>query len=128
MAPPVAPAAELTNYMIVDGNAGDPHYGYDSTLPTIASSESVPQSPSNNGDPSCEFYREVYHHWFFKKITDNKSVWNPFSMADSIRIEEAFVEPSKSQVVWSDGGRYDVTVGERQRNAVYWKEEPTEVR
>uniref|UniRef100_A0A8D8R8N6 Phospholipase DDHD2 n=2 Tax=Cacopsylla melanoneura TaxID=428564 RepID=A0A8D8R8N6_9HEMI len=129
MAPPVAPAAELTNYMIVDGNAGDPHYGYDSTVPTIVSpSESVPQSPSNNGDPSCEFYREVYHHWFFKKITDNKSVWNPFSMADSIRIEEAFVEPSKSQVVWSDGGRYDVTVGERQRNAVYWKEEPTEVR
>lgn len=27
-----------------------------------------------------------------------------------------------------DGGRYDVLIDERQRNAVYWKEEPCEVR
>ncbi|KAL1461734.1 hypothetical protein WDU94_013606 [Cyamophila willieti] len=129
MAPPVAPAAELTNYMNVDDTTANSHYPthcYDSTIGSP--SEPVPQSPSNNGDSSTEVYREVYHHWFFKKTTDNKSIWNPFSMADSIRIEEAFVDPSKSQVVPSDGGRYDVTVGERLRKAVYWTEEPTEVR
>nr|CAD7259796.1 unnamed protein product [Timema shepardi] len=35
-------------------------------------------------------YREVYHHWFFKKEVEGKVLWQPFSMVDSLALEEAF--------------------------------------
>lgn len=39
------------------------------------------------------------------------------------------VQPDpESVIVRTDGGRYDVQLYDRQRNAVYWEEEPTEVR
>lgn len=39
------------------------------------------------------------------------------------------VQPDPENViVRTDGGRYDVQLYDRQRTAVYWEEEPTEVR
>nr|QLL26895.1 TAG lipase [Locusta migratoria] len=75
-------------------------------------------------------YRQVYHHWFFKKEVESKVVWKPFSMADSLALEEAFTSPNLSPetVVATDGGRYDVNILRRQKTAVYWEENPTEVR
>ncbi|XP_049864608.1 phospholipase DDHD2 isoform X1 [Schistocerca gregaria] len=75
-------------------------------------------------------YRQVYHHWFFKKEVETKVVWKPFSMADSLALEEAFTSSdlSPETVVSTDGGRYDVNILRRQKMAVYWEENPTEVR
>lgn len=36
-------------------------------------------------------YRPVYHHWFFKKEVETKVLWLPFSMFDSLALEEAFI-------------------------------------
>nr|CAD7198841.1 unnamed protein product [Timema douglasi] len=75
-------------------------------------------------------YREVYHHWFFKKEVEGKVLWQPFSMVDSLALEEAFTSTdiSPEMIVPTDGGRYDVNVLRRQRSAVYWNEPVTEVR
>nr|CAD7400533.1 unnamed protein product [Timema cristinae] len=75
-------------------------------------------------------YREVYHHWFFKKEVEGKVLWQPFSMVDSLALEEAFTSTdiSPEMIVPTDGGRYDVNVLRRQRSAVYWNEAVTEVR
>jgi hypothetical protein len=42
-------------------------------------------------------YRPVYHHWFFRKEIETKVLWQPFSMVDSLALEEAFIS-SKYQV------------------------------
>ena len=34
---------------------------------------------------------EVAHHWFYRVRTSGKSQWKPFSMIDSVAIEEIFV-------------------------------------
>ena len=39
-----------------------------------------------------------------------------------------FVGCLESEVVATDGGRYDVSISQRMRTAVYWDEEPTHVR
>ncbi|CAG9855431.1 unnamed protein product [Phyllotreta striolata] len=80
--------------------------------------------------PVNQVYRPVYHHWFFEKGGQEKKSWQPFSMVDSLALEHAFtsndLDPEK--VIATDGGRYDVNILRRQRSAVYWKSEPTEVR
>lgn len=75
-------------------------------------------------------YREVYHHWFFRRQIEGKVLWTPFSMSDSLALEEAFTSSSISPdtKVATDGGRYDVEILRRRRIAVYWEEEPNEVR
>lgn len=75
-------------------------------------------------------YRPVYHHWFHKKEVETKILWQPFSMLDSLALEEAFTstEISPDTAVATDGGRYDVNILRRQRSAVYWEEGATEVR
>lgn len=58
-------------------------------------------------------------------------IWLPFSILDSIHLEETFnsVQPDPENVVLcTDGGRYDVQLYDRTRTSVYWEEEPTEVR
>uniref|UniRef100_A0A0A9WDL1 SEC23-interacting protein n=1 Tax=Lygus hesperus TaxID=30085 RepID=A0A0A9WDL1_LYGHE len=98
-----------------------------------------PQSPNMSMDQSMDFsgqsastgghYRPAFHHWFFKKDT-KRAEWLPFSMADSLNIEQAFVSPDVSEAtkVPTDGGRYDVEVLLRKKTAVYWEESPSEVR
>ncbi|KAM4607639.1 SEC23-interacting protein [Polymixia lowei] len=76
-------------------------------------------------------YESVQPHWFFCKQVEAKSVWLPFSIIDSIQLEETYnsVQPDPENViVCTDGGRYDVQLYDRMRTAVYWEEEPTEVR
>uniref|UniRef100_A0AAZ3RR08 SEC23-interacting protein n=1 Tax=Oncorhynchus tshawytscha TaxID=74940 RepID=A0AAZ3RR08_ONCTS len=76
-------------------------------------------------------YEGVQPHWFFCKQVESKSAWLPFSILDSIQLEEIYnsVQPDPENViVCTDGGRYDVQLYDRIRTAVFWEEEPTEVR
>ncbi|KAJ8945640.1 hypothetical protein NQ314_009175 [Rhamnusium bicolor] len=80
--------------------------------------------------PIKQIYRPVYHHWFFQKEIESKKEWKPFSMIDSLALEQAFIsndlDPDK--VIATDGSRYDVNILRRQRIPVYWEGTPTEVR
>ncbi|XP_008299243.1 SEC23-interacting protein isoform X2 [Stegastes partitus] len=76
-------------------------------------------------------YEVVQPHWFYCKQVESKSVWLPFSIIDSLQLEETYnsVQPDPENViVRTDGGRYDVQLYDRMRTAVFWEEEPTEVR
>ncbi|NXB59488.1 S23IP protein, partial [Struthidea cinerea] len=76
-------------------------------------------------------YEPVQPHWFYCKEVEDKQIWMPFSILDSAKLEEVYnsVQPDPESVVLStDGGRYDVFLYERLRKAVYWDEEPSEVR
>ncbi|KAM8739268.1 SEC23-interacting protein [Acanthopagrus schlegelii] len=76
-------------------------------------------------------YEPVQPHWFYCKQVESKCVWLPFSIIDSLQLEETYnsVQPDPENViVRTDGGRYDVQLYDRVRTAVYWEEEPTEVR
>uniref|UniRef100_A0A8D0GCJ6 WWE domain-containing protein n=1 Tax=Sphenodon punctatus TaxID=8508 RepID=A0A8D0GCJ6_SPHPU len=76
-------------------------------------------------------YEPVQPHWFYCKEVENKQLWMPFSVLDSVHVEEVYnsVQPDPESVVLStDGGRYDVYLYDRIRKSVYWQEEPSEVR
>ncbi|XP_051278235.1 SEC23-interacting protein [Dicentrarchus labrax] len=76
-------------------------------------------------------YEPVQPHWFYCKQVESKCVWLPFSIIDSLQLEETYnsVQPDPENViVRTDGGRYDVQLYDRVRTAVYWEEDPTEVR
>ncbi|XP_068424671.1 SEC23-interacting protein [Clinocottus analis] len=76
-------------------------------------------------------YESVQPHWFYCKQVESKSVWLPFSIIDSLQLEETYnsVQPDPENVIIrTDGGRYDVQLYDRMRTAVFWEEEPTEVR
>ncbi|NWX50622.1 DDHD2 Phospholipase, partial [Steatornis caripensis] len=75
-------------------------------------------------------YEAVAPHWFYCKVTDARERWLPFSAQDSQRLEEAHGSGRDKEdlVVPTSGGRYDVYLKKRQRVAVYWEEEVSEVR
>ncbi|NXI47887.1 DDHD2 Phospholipase, partial [Galbula dea] len=75
-------------------------------------------------------YEAVVPHWFYCKVTDSRERWIPFSTQDSERLEEAHGSGRDREdlVVPTSGGRYDVHLRKRQRMAVYWEEEVSEVR
>uniref|UniRef100_A0A8C2UL68 DDHD domain containing 2 n=1 Tax=Chinchilla lanigera TaxID=34839 RepID=A0A8C2UL68_CHILA len=95
-------------------------------------------SPSPNSCSSFELidmdagslYDPVSPHWFYCKIIDSKETWIPFNSEDSQQLEEAYDSGKNcnGRVVPTDGGRYDVHLGERMRYAVYWDEQASEVR
>uniref|UniRef100_A0A2K5M9G1 DDHD domain containing 2 n=1 Tax=Cercocebus atys TaxID=9531 RepID=A0A2K5M9G1_CERAT len=95
-------------------------------------------SPSPNSCSSFELidmdagslYEPVSPHWFYCKIIDSKETWIPFNSEDSQQLEEAYNsgKDCNGRVVPTDGGRYDVHLGERMRYAVYWDELASEVR
>uniref|UniRef100_A0A4W4GH15 DDHD domain-containing protein n=1 Tax=Electrophorus electricus TaxID=8005 RepID=A0A4W4GH15_ELEEL len=97
--------------------------------PPAGSSMSGPLVPVN---PMVQYTYNVYEaiqpHWFYCKQVESKNVWLPFSIVDSIQLEETFNSDPENVVVCTDGGRYDVQLYDRSRTAVYWEEEPTEVR
>ncbi|XP_033209663.1 SEC23-interacting protein isoform X2 [Belonocnema kinseyi] len=93
----------------------------------------VPQSLENLAAGTTEKrmqYRPVYHHWFFRKEVESKVLWIPFSMHDSLNLEEIHNsnEISPETKVATDGGRYDVDILRRERTPVYWPGAPSEVR
>ncbi|NXE64255.1 S23IP protein, partial [Calcarius ornatus] len=77
-------------------------------------------------------YEPVQPHWFYCKEVEDKQIWMPFSILDSAKLEEVYNSGKscliQSVVLSTDGGRYDVFLYERLRKAVYWDEEPSEVR
>lgn len=100
--------------------------------PLAGPSMAGPVVPSN---PMMQYSYNVYEpvqpHWFYCKQVEAKKVWLPFSILDSLRLEETFnsIQPDPENVIVStDGGRYDVQLYDRTRTSVYWEEEQTEVR
>ncbi|XP_057364485.1 phospholipase DDHD2-like isoform X2 [Daphnia carinata] len=80
-------------------------------------------------------YQPVVWHWFFlKEIDKTKRIWKPFSMLDSVALDETFQLLNEGKIaaedaiIQTDGGRYDVDVGRRLRTAIYWEETPLSVR
>ncbi|NXD16588.1 DDHD2 Phospholipase, partial [Nothocercus nigrocapillus] len=75
-------------------------------------------------------YEAVVPHWFYCKVTDSRERWIPFSIQDSERLEEAHAsgKDKADVIVATSGGRYDVHLQKRQRVAVYWEEEVSQVR
>uniref|UniRef100_H0WR01 SEC23 interacting protein n=1 Tax=Otolemur garnettii TaxID=30611 RepID=H0WR01_OTOGA len=60
-----------------------------------------------------------------------KSLWVKFALAVTFLLKKSYnlVQPDpESVVLGTDGGRYDVHLYDRVRKAVYWEEEPAEVR
>ncbi|XP_007566985.1 SEC23-interacting protein [Poecilia formosa] len=97
--------------------------------PTATAGAVVPAGPMM--PYNYNVYEPVQPHWFYCKQVESKSVWFPLSIIDSLQLEETFnsVQPDPENViVRTDGGRYDVQLYDRMRSAVYWEEEPTEVR
>lgn len=93
-----------------------------------------PPGPAAPGPPLFVLqnqYEPVQPHWFYCKEVEYKQLWMPFSVFDSVNLEEIYnsVQPDPESVVLAtDGGRYDVYLYDRMRKSVYWEEEPTEVR
>ncbi|XP_072401770.1 triacylglycerol hydrolase DDHD2 isoform X2 [Diabrotica undecimpunctata] len=98
----------------------------------VNSPEALPNNnnASDASPPVNQVYRPVYHHWFHQKEIEGRKLWEPFSMLDSLALEQAFIsnDLDPDRVIATDGGRYDVNILRRQRNSVYWKANPNEVR
>ncbi|XP_053667726.1 uncharacterized protein LOC128718077 [Anopheles marshallii] len=85
-------------------------------------------------------YRPTYNHWFYRREVEGKSVWSPFTMADSMALEDGLTilqargetevenDSNPPVIVHTDGGRYDVSIKDRTRTPVYWKGPANEVR
>lgn len=58
-------------------------------------------------------YRPVYRHWFYQNL-----YWHPFAMSDSLALDEAIT--SGKEIVFTDGGRFEVNLLEKRRSSVYW--------
>ncbi|CAG0920609.1 unnamed protein product [Notodromas monacha] len=104
-------------------------------------------TPNLENAVEAQGYSPVSPHWFFCRIADGRQSWFPFSLVDSLNLEEACMsgDTDMDTVVATDGGRrfarifnevsfvctcfrYDVNVVLRTRHSVYWTEEPTPVR
>ncbi|NXA55571.1 DDHD2 Phospholipase, partial [Nothocercus julius] len=92
--------------------------------PPAAASAEAPEPDAANK------YEAVVPHWFYCKVTDSRERWIPFSTQDSERLEEAHAsgKDKADVIVATSGGRYDVHLQKRQRVAVYWEEEVSQVR
>lgn len=109
-------------------------YGHSQNLSNFSETTSfygndIPSTQAKT-EMTPQIYRPVYHHWFYKHTVSGESTWTPFSMPDSLALEEAFTSTdlSPETVVATDGNRYDVNVLRRERYAVYWEATPSEVR
>ncbi|XP_069474041.1 phospholipase DDHD2 isoform X2 [Ambystoma mexicanum] len=100
----------------------------------MASEEQLGSSPTSSSSfevvDAVSEYEPVSHFWFYNKPVDGNAYWTPFSREDSQKLEETYKggKETAKVVIATDGGRYDVLLGERMRYAVYWEEEITEVR
>lgn len=110
----------------------------DQTMNIPKPTQVVPPQPQPNQLPTPQFYNPIGHqsyssaflyqpvqaHWFYHK--EDKG-WLPFSFVDSRNLEAALTSKNKT-VVATDGGRYDVDLDLMKKEAVYWKENKTDVR
>lgn len=94
------------------------------------------KSPTDQPSPIASVggqtkYIPVTYHWFFCRHRELRQLWEPFSFADSVNLEDAFRSGDSEKadcVVSTDGGRYDVSLASRARKAVYWDEPDSSVR
>uniref|UniRef100_A0A2M4B8Q0 Putative phosphatidic acid-preferring phospholipase a1 n=1 Tax=Anopheles marajoara TaxID=58244 RepID=A0A2M4B8Q0_9DIPT len=106
--------------------------GAPDTTMTTNTAPSVAESTTNIA------YRPTYNHWFYRREVEGKVIWSPFTMADSMALEDGLTletsrpdaqkESSGPVIVHTDGGRYDVSIRDRTRTPVYWKGTANEVR
>ncbi|KAM4675700.1 triacylglycerol hydrolase DDHD2 [Discoglossus pictus] len=91
--------------------------------PSVSSSSSIEELEISQA------YDAVIPHWFYRKIEDGKDMWLPFSEEDSDKLEQAFCSGCNPQsiVIPTCGGRYDVFLGRRKRQAVYWEEKESDI-
>ncbi|XP_063963436.1 phospholipase DDHD2-like [Lytechinus pictus] len=107
---------------------------YDASKPPPTSAEIQQQTQSTlGGSPrSGGAYQTIQPHWFYCKEMEKRNVWVPFSIIDSIKLEEAMLRAQTSSesniIISTNGGRYDVSLSERLRFAIYWDEKPSQVR
>ncbi|XP_031458060.1 phospholipase DDHD2 [Phasianus colchicus] len=101
----------------------------------MSAQEQNPTVPSRTAADAADLdagngYEAVAPHWFYCKVTGGRERWLPFSIQDSERLEEAHGagKDKGDVVVPTSGGRYDVHLKQRQRLAVFWEEEVSEVR
>ncbi|XP_076814334.1 triacylglycerol hydrolase DDHD2-like isoform X2 [Clavelina lepadiformis] len=89
---------------------------------TFSSNLSMPV-PGNTAPP-------VVPHWFYsKQLTEINILWCPFSNEDSRSLESAYQTGSAAtDTIITDGGRYDVSIAQRERCSVYWEEPHSTVR
>ncbi|XP_058812828.1 uncharacterized protein LOC131677165 isoform X2 [Topomyia yanbarensis] len=112
--------AAMTATAAAAGTGGTSAVAVDSSMASISETTNVA-------------YRPVYRHWFFKREIESKVIWTPFSMSDSLALEDALPvidreDDSSPVVIHVDGGRHDVVVKERKMTPVYWKGPSQEVR
>ena len=82
-------------------------------------------SPSGHLIPTVSFtYYPVQAHWFYLK---DGVMWYPFSFVDSRKLEAALLAKEQT-VVATNGGRFDVNLGDMTRKPVYWKGKKSDVR
>eukprot|EP00057_Strongylocentrotus_purpuratus_P034703 XP_796242.3 PREDICTED: phospholipase DDHD2 [Strongylocentrotus purpuratus] len=107
---------------------------YDASRPPPTAAEVQQQTqpaPGESPRPGGA-YQSIQPHWFYCKEMEKRSVWVPFSIIDSIKLEEAMLRAQTSSesniIISTNGGRYDVSLSERLRFAIYWDEQPSPVR
>ncbi|XP_027636943.2 phospholipase DDHD2 [Falco rusticolus] len=101
------------------------------SAPQQQQAQPPPPAAAEAAEPdAASRYEAVVPHWFYCKVMDSRERWIPFSMQDSERLEAAHGSGRGKEdlVVPTSGGRYDVHLKKRQRVAVYWEEEVSEVR
>ncbi|XP_046489225.1 SEC23-interacting protein isoform X1 [Neodiprion pinetum] len=101
---------------------------FDSGLPNLP--PSLHNLAAGTSAPRQMTYRPVYQHWFHRKEVETKVLWLPFSMQDSLNLEQVHnsTEITPETTVATEGGRYDVDILRRLRTPVYWSGAPNEVR
>ena len=145
------------SFMHMSNSTPDFSQGMHVSPPDRESSAMFPQY--NNGQRlSASPLPELVFHWFYltpcndpvppylqaqtssqnstpSHATSNSNqarVWKPFTMIDSVAIEDAYTSgqiTATTDLIPTDGGRYDVNVLNRTKEAVYWTEqEPTQIR
>ncbi|XP_077991944.1 triacylglycerol hydrolase DDHD2-like isoform X2 [Glandiceps talaboti] len=114
------------------GFAPRPQFDPSKPPPTSADLQTMQAaSPSTGVEGPQMLYQPVQAHWFYCREIEQRFVWTPFTMLDSLKLEETRTtvqQDPEECIVQTDGGRYDVNITRRIRNAIYWEEKPSEVR
>ncbi|XP_072095621.1 SEC23-interacting protein [Mobula birostris] len=124
-------SATPTNHLYQTPPISSPQAPLGQTVSTVPPPNPISTALQPLLSPPYNIYEPVRPHWFYCKMVEGKPIWMPFSFLDTLNLEEIYnsVQPDPENVVVStDGGRYDVYLYDRLRYAVYWEEEPTEVR
>ena len=73
------------------GSSSSSSGGGDDTETDGMNSEAKKDLKEDNGDANAAYsYQPVGWHWFYLKNSDPKAVWQPFSVLDSVALEEMY--------------------------------------